>query len=166
MFSLNKALYFVKSSCIETLCSSRFHKWHLSSWTDAFCCSHRKHSFLYVTLLMKSLHLITHVNIYNLFSKLYSPEKGGGGRQWTCFSSMVDLKMEEMEGRSREEECKYEDINRREKTEWGSWAVRESRNKFSLQLLRATAIRNNNTQFLPLSWWFRTEVLNLSSHTC
>lgn len=58
---------------------------------------------------------------------------------------------EEMEGRSREEDGKYEDINRGEKSERGSWAVRESRSKFSSHLLRAIATGNNNTQFLPLS---------------
>lgn len=57
---------------------------------------------------------------------------------------------EAIEGRSRKDDGQYEGINRRQKTEGGSWAVSESRNKFSSHLLCAVATENNNTHFLPL----------------
>lgn len=61
---------------------------------------------------MKSFHLITHVNIYNLFFQIIFSRKGWWG--WTGdLLFLYGGPFEEMEGRSREEEGKHEDSHRR-----------------------------------------------------
>lgn len=87
---------------------------------------------------MKSLHLITHLNIiffpnYILQRRVVGVDSRLVTPLWETFG--------EMERGSRKEDGKHEDTDRGEKTEGGTWAVRETRSKFGSQLLCAIATK-------------------------